>query len=59
MLLSTADTGWDHDNRGEDKSATSYMGESPDDLSVYCANTIEARWLSMWGLIGEWCGRSR
>ena len=45
--------------RAKSESAAYYMGESPDDLSVYCDNSIEARWLAMWGLIGEWHGRSR
>lgn len=35
------------------KSATVYVGESTDDLSVYAAPGWGA-WLAMWSLIGEW-----
>ena len=33
--------------------ATVYVGESPDDLSVYAAPGWDA-WLAMWSLIAEW-----
>ncbi len=35
-----------------DPQTYTYIGESPDDLSVYAPNDMWSIWCSVWGLIG-------